>query len=510
MTTILKQDQGGVSDEILLSRMELTKQMQDIKSTVVRDQMQKAKIQWAVEGDENSKFFHGIVNHVQNRISPNRQILEWPFIINELLSLCRQKSRQAMVYKVDFCPKLTTPIRWDYLDDVLFSFGFSVKWPLDKKEFKLSNGFCSLLMEVLLRNFNFIAVMKQGNPLAPYPSSFLFSLHGFFFQTRSFFSISSNMLSIIREVSALKHQGIDFLSHCKRRVGSGECETQQLENIQDLVRSKVLSNVDDRWAWDLNGDGDFVCKELETRVRGKYVRSGCTTALNVVPWETDGESVLREAMTNTQTPPHATTVVIPTGAPATNTVANHAERPEKFNGQNFKRWQQKMFFYLTTLGLARFLKETVPQVEPPAEGQSSNAQAVQAVEAWKHSDFLCHNYVLNGLIDPLYNVYCKTGTAQRNFGSIRSKYKKQRMLHKRKEMSVEDLVVRLRIEEDNKLAQKDTYAPDSAKANMVEHAGSSSRSNSKGKGKDKKKNDKKGKGKSEYLAPKAGIVKQKF
>ncbi|GJY08964.1 hypothetical protein Tco_0377149 [Tanacetum coccineum] len=27
----------------------------------------------------------------------------------------------------------------------------------------------------------------------------------------------------------------------------------------------------------------------------KYVRSGCTTALNVVPWETDGESVLREA-----------------------------------------------------------------------------------------------------------------------------------------------------------------------------------------------------------------------
>ncbi|GKE16584.1 pol polyprotein [Tanacetum coccineum] len=77
-------------------------------------------------------------------------------------------------------------------------------------------------------------------------------------------------------------------------------------------------------------------------------------------------------------------------------------------------------------------------------------------------------------------------------------------------MSVEDLVVRLRIEEDNKLAQKDTYTPDSAKADMVEHAGLPSRSNSKGKGKDKKKNDKKSKGKSEYLAPKAGIVKQKF
>nr|GEW16222.1 hypothetical protein [Tanacetum cinerariifolium] len=29
--------------------------------------------------------------------------------------------------------------------------------------------------------------------------------------------------------------------------------------------------------------------------KGKYVMSGCTTALDVVPWETDGESVLRES-----------------------------------------------------------------------------------------------------------------------------------------------------------------------------------------------------------------------
>nr|GEU57863.1 hypothetical protein [Tanacetum cinerariifolium] len=41
-------------------------------------------------------------------------------------------------------------------------------------------------------------------------------------------------------------------------------------------------------------------------------------------------------------------------------------------------------------------------------------------------------------------------------------------------MNVEDLVVRLCIEED-KLSQKDTYTPDSVKANMLEHAGSSLR-----------------------------------
>lgn len=278
-------------------------------------------------------------------------------------------------------------------------------------------------------------------------------------------------------------------------------------------------------------------------------------------------------MTNT-TPPGTTVHV--SGAPGTNTVVNHAEKPEKFNGQNFKRWQQKMFFYLTTLNLARFLKENPPQVEPPAEGQSSNQQAVQALEAWKHPDFLCHNYVLNGLVDSLYNVYCKTKTAKELWESLERKYKtedagtkkfvvarfldykmddskkvmsqvqdlqillhniyaegmtlsetfqvaaiieklppswvefKNYLKHKRKEMSVEDLVVRLRIEEDNKLAQKNAYTPDSAKANLVEHASSSSKSHVKGKGKGKGKNDKKGKGKSEYLAPKAAIVKQQF
>ncbi|GKB75882.1 hypothetical protein Tco_0942777 [Tanacetum coccineum] len=79
--------------------------------------------------------------------------------------------------------------------------------------------------------------------------------------------------------------------------------------------------------------GLVACTIASKITYGKYVRSGCTTALNVVPWETDGESVLKEAMTNTI----VTTPVKVTGAPVTNIVANHAEKLEKFNGQKFKR-----------------------------------------------------------------------------------------------------------------------------------------------------------------------------
>ena len=205
-----------------------------------------------------------------------------------------------------------------------------------------------------------------------------------------------------------------------------------------------------------------------------------------------------------------------------------------------------MFFYLTTLNLARFLTEEAPQI-PDGVG---NVQAVSALDAWKHSDFLCRNYVLNGLVDSLYNVYCVTKTTKELWDSLDKKYKtedagakkfvvarfldykmsdnktvinqvqelqvllhdiltegmelsetfqvaaiieklppawvdfKNYLKHKRKEMTIEDLIVRLRIEEDNKGAQKSSMKTTSEKVNVVEHGQSS------GKNKFGKKNSK--------------------
>ncbi|GKD78416.1 hypothetical protein Tco_1341037, partial [Tanacetum coccineum] len=56
---------------------------------------------------------------------------------------------------------------------------------------------------------------------------------------------------------------------------------------------------------------------------------------------------------------------------------------------------------------------------------------VQAVEAWKHSDFLCRNYVLNGLVDSLYNVYCKTTIAKELWESLERKYKTEDIFTKK-------------------------------------------------------------------------------
>ncbi|GJY01398.1 RNA-directed DNA polymerase, eukaryota [Tanacetum coccineum] len=62
-------DSGTVSDEILLKRMELTCNLNAIKLSESKDFAQKAKVKWAIEGDENSKFFHGLVNRKRAQLS---------------------------------------------------------------------------------------------------------------------------------------------------------------------------------------------------------------------------------------------------------------------------------------------------------------------------------------------------------------------------------------------------------------------------------------------------------
>ena len=265
------------------------------------------------------------------------------------------------------------------------------------------------------------------------------------------------------------------------------------------------------------------------------------------------------------------TVAIPSVIPFTASTGlptvpvSHNEKPEKFNGVDFKRWQQKMLFYLTTLNLARFLTEDAPVVDE----NEQDRQVLIAADTWKHGDFLCRNYVLNGLHDALYSVYCAKRTSKELWESLDRKYRtedagtkkfvvarfldyemvnsktvmsqvqelqvimheihaegmivsepfqvaaiihklpsgwkefKSYLTHKRKNMTVEDLIVRLRIEEDNKNAAKRLGgSSNETNANIVEHGQSS------GYGHKKNKQSKPAsKGPAKQLGPKGGIAK---
>ncbi|GJZ16276.1 RNA-directed DNA polymerase, eukaryota, reverse transcriptase zinc-binding domain protein [Tanacetum coccineum] len=58
-----------------------------------------------------------LVNEVQSAFVADRQILDGPFILDEVLQWCRRKKKHAFIFKVDF-EKAFDSVRWDFVDDV--------------------------------------------------------------------------------------------------------------------------------------------------------------------------------------------------------------------------------------------------------------------------------------------------------------------------------------------------------------------------------------------------------
>nr|GEY96951.1 RNA-directed DNA polymerase, eukaryota, reverse transcriptase zinc-binding domain protein [Tanacetum cinerariifolium] len=60
-------DEKKVDEELLNKRMNVINSIQDLEKLEVAEIAQKAKIKWSIEGDENSIFFHGILNKKRNQ-----------------------------------------------------------------------------------------------------------------------------------------------------------------------------------------------------------------------------------------------------------------------------------------------------------------------------------------------------------------------------------------------------------------------------------------------------------
>ncbi|GKC30997.1 RNA-directed DNA polymerase, eukaryota [Tanacetum coccineum] len=62
-------DSGRSNEEILCKRIMLINDLHEINSKNASEFSQKAKIRWSIEGDENSKYFHGILNKRRSQLA---------------------------------------------------------------------------------------------------------------------------------------------------------------------------------------------------------------------------------------------------------------------------------------------------------------------------------------------------------------------------------------------------------------------------------------------------------
>ncbi|GKA08135.1 RNA-directed DNA polymerase, eukaryota, reverse transcriptase zinc-binding domain protein [Tanacetum coccineum] len=107
------------------------------------------------------------MNEVQSAFIAERQILNGPFILNEVMHWCKTKKKQALFFKVDF-EKAYDTVRWDFLDDVLHKFGFGNKWRLWIQSCLRSSSGSIIVNGSPTEEFQFFKGLKQGDPLSPF------------------------------------------------------------------------------------------------------------------------------------------------------------------------------------------------------------------------------------------------------------------------------------------------------------------------------------------------------
>ena len=102
--------------------------------------------------------------------------------------------------------------------------------------------------------------------------------------------------------------------------------------------------------------------------------------------------------------------------------------PFRFEGLHFKRWRQKMEFYLTMRKVAAALTTEKPQLPDKPDGTDAaqmtswNEQSKQ-LQSWTEQDYLCKNFILNGLSDDLYDYYnSEDKTAKQIWEALQKKY----------------------------------------------------------------------------------------
>ena len=93
------------------------------------------------------------------------------------------------------------------------------------------------------------------------------------------------------------------------------------------------------------------------------------------------------------------------------------DKLEKFEGQDFRRWQRKMHFLLTTLKVVYVLSTPSPEWN-----ENETLETTRKRMKWENDDYICRGHILNGMSDSLFDVYSNAESAKGLWESLESKY----------------------------------------------------------------------------------------
>nr|GEX86381.1 RNA-directed DNA polymerase, eukaryota [Tanacetum cinerariifolium] len=223
-------DRGEGIDTDVTRRSDVVCILQDIKKTEAMEVAQKAKIKWVVEGDENSKYYHGVINKKRNNLAIRGVLVDvnWvessQLVRNEFYAHFKQRFEKPNLSGIQFdrefpnkicseqavdlerevskeevkravwdcgvdkapcpdgftfgfyrgfwnlieCDVVKAVKWWDFVDTILKKFGFGDKWRKWIHSCLQSSRGSILINGSPTLEFQFFKGLKQGDPLSPF------------------------------------------------------------------------------------------------------------------------------------------------------------------------------------------------------------------------------------------------------------------------------------------------------------------------------------------------------
>nr|GEX56484.1 zinc finger, CCHC-type [Tanacetum cinerariifolium] len=135
---------------------------------------------------------------------------------------------------------------------------------------------------------------------------------------------------------------------------------------------------------------------------------------------------------------------------------------DKFEGHDFRQWQKKMHFLLTTLKVVYVLTTPMPELLKDAIVEAIRIRAKK-----ENDDYICRGHIMNGMSDSLFDVYTNVESAKELWDSLESKYMaedfsrkkfldfKHTLKHGKDDLSLVQLGSHLRIKESLRAQDSD-------------------------------------------------------
>ncbi|GJR41107.1 hypothetical protein Tco_1216791 [Tanacetum coccineum] len=105
------------------------------------------------------------------------------------------------------------------------------------------------------------------------------------------------------------------------------------------------------------------------------------------------------------------------GVAAMKHMASNFTKLDKFEGVDFRRWQKKMYFLLSSMSVVYVL--TTPIHE---DGDDATMEQLRKRVKWHNDDYVCKGLILNGMSDSLFDIYQSVESSKELWDSLEAKY----------------------------------------------------------------------------------------